>query len=70
MDGSSILNIPENTTESSDTVSTPRVETSKIVKKIKKKYPILFALCVVVSFCIGAGITSGITHLFKLFVCK
>lgn len=45
------------------TVPTPRIH--DLVKKFKIKYPILFAILVVMSFCLGAGLSGGLTKLIN-----
>lgn len=60
-----ILSAPTIASDSPDILSSPAPETSHLVKRFKKRYPILFAILVIVSFCVGAGLSGSLTSLIK-----
>lgn len=45
----------------------PDIPTGELVKKFKKRYPILFTIIAIISIFIGAGLTGGITKLISYF---
>lgn len=55
---STIVDIPETSDSTSPDIPAPR-----LIKKFKKKYPIIFCIVVILAFFIGVGISGGITKL-------
>lgn len=62
---SAIVNIPDSSESSSPDIPAP-----KLVKKFKKKYPIIFSIVVIIAFFIGVGISGGITKLTDFLLTK
>lgn len=58
-----VMNIPS---ENSDTPSSPAPETSKIIKRFKKRYPILFSIVVIIAFVIGICLSGSITEILNM----
>lgn len=62
---STVLDIPDSSNSNSPDIPAP-----KLIKKFKKKYPIIFSIVVIIAFFIGVGISGGITKLTDFLLSK